>query len=272
LLTTEDRKKRRNPKFLNHDEEEDENIPPSTRSIDSEGPDNLCSVSFSFSESITTVGKQAHPELQLSEKALNVTCDFVYDLFLRICLESENICRLTKRGSITSREIQTATRLILPGELAKHGISEGTKAVTKWNASTAEEGEGHSGLTFPENKIAALLKEHWLGRVGAGAGIYLAAVLEYMCAEILELSGNAAKEDKDSPDEIKPRHIMLAIRNDEEFNRLCRTVVIPDCGALPHIPRALVPHLTEERGSDDEDRDVENRDVENRFSAVTQIY
>jgi len=226
------------------------------------------------------VGKQVHPELQLSEKARNVTCDFVYDLFLRICLESENICRLINRGCITSREIQTATRLVLPGELAKHGVSEGTKAVTKWNASTAEEGEGHSGLTFPENKIAGLLKEHWLGRVGVGSGIYLAAVLEYMCAELLELSGNAAKEDKDSPDEIKPRHIMLAIRNDEEFNRLCRTAVIPDCGALPHIIRELVPpHQIEETEqvkrpprSDDEDRDDEDREDENRYSASTQVY
>jgi len=72
-------KKRRNPKFLHHDEEEDEreNIPPSG-SIDSEQDvENYCSVSFSFSEAITMVGKQVHPELQLSEKARNVTCDFV---------------------------------------------------------------------------------------------------------------------------------------------------------------------------------------------------
>jgi len=100
-----------------------------------------------------------------------------------------------------------------------------------------------------------------------------------VCAEILELSGNTAKEDKDSPDEIKPRHIMLAIRNDEEFNRLCRTVIIPDCGALPHISCVLLPphQIEREPRSDDEDRDDENRDDENRddenrYSASTQIY
>jgi len=179
---------------------------------------------------------------------------------------------LIKTSTITSREIQSAVRLVLPGELAKHGVSEGTKAVTKYNASIEHEGEGNAGLTFPDKKFTSLLKEHWLGRIGVGAGVYLAAVMEYMCAEILELSGLEAKKDSNSEDEIKPRHIMLAIRNDEEFNKLCRTVIIPDCGTLPHIISDLIPYhglekeiednpVNKSSRSDDGDRDDNEREI-----------
>jgi histone H2B len=64
---------------------------------------------------------------------------FVNDIFERIAMEAGRLARYNKRQTITSREIQTAVRLLLPGELAKHAVSEGTKAVTKYNASLAEE-------------------------------------------------------------------------------------------------------------------------------------
>jgi histone H2B len=65
---------------------------------------------------------------------MTIMDNFIHDLFERIAAESGRLARYNKKSTISSREIQTAVRLLLPGELAKHAVSEGTKAVTKYNA------------------------------------------------------------------------------------------------------------------------------------------
>ena len=102
-----------------------------------------------------------------------------------------------------------------------------------------------AGLQFPVGRIHRLLRKgHYAQRVGAGAPVYLAAVLEYLSAEILELAGNAARDNKKS--RIIPRHLQLAIRNDEELNRLLSGVTIAQGGVLPNIQAILLPKKTDE--------------------------
>ena len=82
--------------------------------------------------------KQVHPNTGISSKGMVVMCNFIQDLFERIGNEAANVCRFSKKQTLSSREVQTAVRLILPGELAKHAVSEGTKAVTKFEAATSK--------------------------------------------------------------------------------------------------------------------------------------
>jgi len=88
----------------------------------------------SFSSYIYKVLKQVHPDTGISKKSMVIMDSFVHDLFEQIASEAGRLARYNKRSTITSREIQTAVRLVLPGELAKHAVSEGTKAVTKYNS------------------------------------------------------------------------------------------------------------------------------------------
>merc|ERR1712037_932606 len=89
----------------------------------------------SYAIYIYKVLKQAHPDTGVSSKAMSIMNSFVSDLFERIAAEASKLAHYNKRSTITSREIQTAVRLLLPGELAKHAVSEGTKAVTKYTSS-----------------------------------------------------------------------------------------------------------------------------------------
>lgn len=96
------------------------------------------------------------------------------------------------------------------------------------------------GLQFPVGRVHRHLRQgRYAARVGAGAPVYLAAVMEYLAAEILELAGNASRDNKKH--RIVPRHIQLAVRNDEELNKLLGGVTIASGGVIPNIHSVLLP-------------------------------
>ena len=89
----------------------------------------------SYAIYIYKVLKQVHPDTGISSKAMSIMNSFVNDIFDRIANESSKLAHHNGKATISSREIQTSVRLLLPGELAKHAVSEGTKAVTKYTSS-----------------------------------------------------------------------------------------------------------------------------------------
>ncbi|OJD13882.1 histone H2A [Emergomyces pasteurianus Ep9510] len=110
-------------------------------------------------------------------------------------------------------------------------------------SKTSQSRSSKAGLAFPVGRVHRLLRKgNYAQRVGAGAPVYLAAVLEYLAAEILELAGNAARDNKKT--RIIPRHLQLAIRNDEELNKLLGHVTIAQGGVLPNIHQNLLPKKT----------------------------
>jgi histone H3/H4/predicted DNA-binding WGR domain protein len=191
---------------------------------------------------------------------------------------------------VTARCIQTAVRMVIPGELAKHAVSEGTKAITKYTSSGGHGGASRSaraGLQFEVDAVQHAFFEAACGGAEAslsveclqheddydeddydgkcvgqrmfsttsagtksvvktivlseGAPVYLAAVLEYLSAELLELGGNAARDNRN--DKIVPRHLELAIRNDQELNKMTpdTQVTYYGAGVLPNIHAVLLP-------------------------------
>ena len=117
------------------------------------------------------------------------------------------------------------------------GKGKGGRGKTKGKSTTRS---AKAGLQFPVGRIARYMRKMKMAdRLGGGAPVYMAAVLEYLAAEILELAGNAARDNKRS--RIIPRHVQLAIRNDEELNKLLGGVTIAAGGVLPNIHAVLLP-------------------------------
>ncbi|CAD6204503.1 unnamed protein product [Miscanthus lutarioriparius] len=118
------------------------------------------------------------------------------------------------------------------------GKPKGTKAVSRLSKAR---------LQFPVGRIARYLKMgKYAERMGGGAPVYLSVVLEYLAAKVLELAGNAARDNKKN--RIVPRHIQLAVRNDEELSKLLGAVTVAAGGVLPNIHQTLLPKKADGKG------------------------
>jgi histone H2A len=121
------------------------------------------------------------------------------------------------------------------------------KAGKTIRTAKAQSRSSKAGLQFPVGRLSRYLRQgRYAERIGAGAPVYLASVLEYLTAEVLELAGNAAKDNKKT--RIIPRHIQLAVRNDEELNKIMANITIAAGGVLPNVHPSLLPGAGKEKG------------------------
>lgn len=177
---------------------------------------------------------------------MSVINGILYYVLKLIIDEMRNFCLLNNAITLSSRLVQSAVRLVLPGELGKFAVAEGVKAVCKYNGySMSKENKKRTtvsekaGLLFSIGPIRNELQSSFSGyRFSVSTFVYATAVVEYIAAEILELAGNSARDNKRV--RIIPRHIFLAIKNDEEFEKFFRDVIIAGGGALPNIRRELI--------------------------------
>jgi len=185
-----------------------------------------------FNTFIYKVLKEVHPDAGITSGALDVVDSYV-KINLQKLIDNANLLLVhSKKKTLGSKELESSGWLTLTGELAKSAHSEGLQAVAKYKASEGKGGartsaSSRAGLKFPVSRIKNnYLKELSVAnRVGADAGIYLAAVLEYMTAELLSLAGNQARDA--GRVRITSRHLKLAIESDEELERLTRDVYVP---------------------------------------------
>lgn len=178
---------------------------------------------------IKKVLKEVHPDMKISQSTVDLLNFTVNKIGIAIVEESNRLIHpihyknhANEKKTISSREIQTSVKIVIPGELKKQAISQGTKAVTKYTSSqTPGSKSARAGLQFSIPRSEDLIKKHVHGkdtRIGESAGVYLAAVLEYLVAEILELAGNACQDERKKV--IKQEHVKLAIHNDNELDVL----------------------------------------------------
>lgn len=226
---------------------------------------------ISFEQYISKALKQVHPDSSITTDAksqLNAFINYIgitivhKATFLTSPMMRNNEACKGKTHIVSTRAIQSAVRLCIPGELAKHAVSVGTKAVTRFNINKDEEkakkeeaknkgkepekvkGKGSSKTDKAEIIFAVPRAAHMLriyaDKVSATAPIYLAAVLEYLATEILELAGNAAMDNKKV--RINARHLMFAIENDEELVKLEHSINfrLINAGVIPNINNRLI--------------------------------
>jgi histone H2B len=183
-------------------------------------------MSKSFDLYISKIQKQVHPEHQLTKEAktkLNTLVQtFVQDFVKYLVLFTEH----ARKNTIGSREVQSAVRALLKGELAKHAVSEGTKAITRFTSFNEKDKRksdaAKAGLVIPPVRIRTIIKENVDDyktdtRISETTSFYLAAVIEYLIAEILELAGNVARDNNKI--KITSAFIQKAITNDKELDK-----------------------------------------------------
>ncbi len=169
-----------------------------------------------------------------------------------IAEQAGSLTRDNNKKTISSREIQTAMRLLLPGELAKHAVSAGTKAVTRytsaWKKGTRTE---RARLIFPvpraERAIRVYGTSSEISRVGAGAPVYLAGVLQYIATDIVMSAGRYATDD--SKRTITVPHLYKAFKNDVYLDELMDVfnIELMGGGVLPDIHVELLPTIEEKK-------------------------
>jgi len=215
-----------------------------------------------FDRYIKLVLGQVHPDLKISENVKSQINFFLNLLALKLIEEAKTLAsgniyvgkglnknsKNIQRKTINAREIQLAVRNIIPNELGKHAISEGTKALTRrlsadGSSVNVSKMSRIAGILFPIARVENIIRDNYKGRIGSGTAVYLAAVLEYISAEILELTGNATVDNKEKT--LKSRYLMLAINNDEELKKLAQTIDwdILGGGVIPNIHSEILKSI-----------------------------
>jgi histone H3/H4 len=200
-----------------------------------------------FDTYIYKVLKQVHPDTGINGAAMDEMDQYVKTVIEMVSHAVNELLVNSGRKTVESRDIQNAIKIVLPGELAKYAVSEGTKAIIKYKTAKESKQTGGAptsktfmaGLQFSVPRVEKLMMKHSIAERKSGtSSVTLAAVVEYLVAEILELAGNAARDSKRA--RITPRHIMMAIRNNKELDKLSKNMILPG-GIIPSIPHQLLP-------------------------------
>ena len=216
-----------------------------------------------FKSYIFKVLRQVHPDNSISKRTTNTVDSMIHSVLEKLVTEIREMMAIRgSRRTLSKDYVKTAIRLALPGELSKHALAEMTKAVTKFEVEDAKPPKKDSkgktvpkssstkaGLQFPVGRIRSFLRDTYgFNLISRHGSVAIAAVLEYICAEVLELSGNAARDNGKVV--VMSRHVFLGVANDEELKKLFLAggSVIAKGGVMPNIHAVLLPPKKDKEG------------------------
>lgn len=202
----------------------------------------------SYASYIKKVQLQVHPDTKMSSASTAVLDAFVRVILKLISKQAMSLMKVNKRKTLMIRDIQTAVQFVITGELSKHAAYDGTKAVHKYDGYSSPPGASkkkavsmsrRAGIVFSVSRVARHMRFYICAdRFAPESAVYLAAVLEYIVAEMIELGGNVTRDDHMRT--LTPRHILLGCNNDEELSELLRkSRVFVGAGVTPYIHPAL---------------------------------
>ena len=184
---------------------------------------------------IYKVLKQVHPDTGMTSEAKQSVNNLLNLILEKLVWVASDRVQLRGMKTLQAEDIAFALAFVLPEELKKHAVSEHTKAIVKWNAHNDDRSPANgtrtgagamAGLTFPPTRIENVVRAiSPMDRISKTTGISLAAILEYLAAEILEFAGNAARDDKKV--QIAANHVDAAVAGDEELAALFEGVLLP---------------------------------------------
>lgn len=200
-----------------------------------------------FDTYLIRVLKMVHSEVGVTREALTEMNELVLITARRIIDVISQLNAAIGSETVGHREVESALRIVLTDDLCDHAVSAGDVALTKFRSSSTDESNtakyrnARAGIQFSIPRAEKLIRDCVSGvsRVSSGAPVFLAAVLEYLSAEILTLAGTNTLETKHK--RITPRNILFAIGTDPELSKLYRNVVMPG-GELPSIMPRLLPN------------------------------
>lgn len=200
-----------------------------------------------FATYIYKVMKHAAPkEMAITRKTMAIVESFVVDTLHRLANAAFDLSQQVGRKTLTESDVQFATKFLLPGELRKYALNEGMKATTRYAASKGGPSTKRAGLLFSvprtERFFRAMMPHT---NISATAPVYAAAVMEYIIAEIFELSSNFARDVKRM--RLVPRHIYMSASNDAELHHLFKHATIAQSGVYPNIHDELLPKPKKQR-------------------------
>lgn len=185
-------------------------------------PSFTTTVSVSFESYLRVILKQVAPDLGMTASAMSEINDKLSAYGSLISFIASTLASSSKGKTITSRHVQTAVRMAISAEtLRLHAVEEGSKAVRRFTSSDGETrttAASRSGITFPPSRARKILSAFWKDRLSDTASVYLASVLEYLAAEILEAAGKKVQKAKRVL--VTPKFIQQAIRDDEDLSAL----------------------------------------------------
>ena len=217
----------------------------------------------SYKSYIKKVQKNVHPDMHTSDPALLVVNDLATHVFTTIKDEAIKLTRMKGDKTVNSKALECAVKLSMAPLLAKHAIEKAHAAVELFKTSTEEqqEGERHThaekaGLTFPVGRVRRHLKENLSERTTLDAPVFLAAVMEYVIADLLDLACKNATSRKRKT--VDPRSVHESIRNDKDLARLfANAAILPHLLSKKHKKKAKAPSANASPEAQEEEEEVQ---------------